>query len=395
MPQIRIKGIVREADALRRALSAPLSASQLNDLSQRVRESVDQVETLMLRHNAGLRHLPTPSRRAFEFLKRFDPNAVPITNGSHPASRFNGGQESIGFRGLRSFLDRLMDNIALATNRDGLNIAAMGQVIRRTRDRLDEQMSTDGIEAGHLKPESRQLLRWFRFFAEPDALQRYVDAVRIARDAFNPPKFRQRGWRLPLIVHFRTSSHLYRCKSERIGTRIVLVTPMIAFEPAMFELLGQQILGSRKHRQLVTEAMLDVGYQSLALEMENCVADADRTVGMVHNLSQSFNRVNTAYFDGAMERPHLSWTRRLTGRVFGHFDFIHDQLCISSTLDHAQVPEFVVDHVMHHELLHKKHGIRWSGNRQCVHTPEFRREERSFIRYDEADQFLTRLSARL
>ena len=96
------------------------------------------------------------------------------------------------------------------------------------------------------------------------------------------------------------------------------------------------------------------------------------------------------------QRP-LLWVLRtdfgLTGTKFGHYEFVHDQLCISSTLDRPDVPAFVIDHVMHHELLHKKHGFRWQGTRQHTHTHAFRADERTFPHYEEAACFLDQISA--
>jgi hypothetical protein len=57
------------------------------------------------------------------------------------------------------------------------------------------------------------------------------------------------------------------------------------------------------------------------------------------------------------------------------------------------VPEFVVDFIVYHELLHKKHGLRWSGSRAHAHTPEFRRDERRFPGMAEAERVLRRIAA--
>ena len=81
-----------------------------------------------------------------------------------------------------------------------------------------------------------------------------------------------------------------------------------------------------------------------------------------------------------------------TGRKFGHYDRIRDVVMISSSLDRAEVPEYVLDSVMYHELLHKKLGIGWRNGRMAAHTPEFRSLDRDFRRYNEADSFLKRLA---
>ena len=91
-------------------------------------------------------------------------------------------------------------------------------------------------------------------------------------------------------------------------------------------------------------------------------------------------------------RPRLTWSRVLTGRKFGHYDSIHDTVMVSDSLDNQEVPEYVVDYVVYRELLHKKHGARWSNGRRYVHTPEFNREERLFRRYTEAEAVLSKLA---
>jgi hypothetical protein len=71
---------------------------------------------------------------------------------------------------------------------------------------------------------------------------------------------------------------------------------------------------------------------------------------------------------------------------------VKDWVMVSSTLDRAEVPVFVVDYLMFHELLHKMHGIRWVNGRGHAHTRAFYEDERRFERYDEADGWLKRLA---
>jgi len=82
-----------------------------------------------------------------------------------------------------------------------------------------------------------------------------------------------------------------------------------------------------------------------------------------------------------------------TGRTFGHYEPAHDTVVVSCTLDRADVPEYAIDFVMYHELLHKMLGIDRRNVRKTAHTPEFRQEERRFAHYDEANGWLSRLAA--
>ena len=66
--------------------------------------------------------------------------------------------------------------------------------------------------------------------------------------------------------------------------------------------------------------------------------------------------------------------------LFGHYEFVGDSIVVSSVLDDEDVPAFVVDFIMFHELLHKKHGLRWRAGRAMAHTPAFRQDERRLTR---------------
>jgi hypothetical protein len=113
---------------------------------------------------------------------------------------------------------------------------------------------------------------------------------------------------------------------------------------------------------------------------------------MHHDLAAAFDRVNAAYFKGGMSRPHLVWSRTFAARKFGHYDHAHDTVMVNMVLDGKTVPEFAVDFIVYHELLHKQLGILWQSNRMAAHTPEFRERERAFKQYDQAKAVLRKLA---
>jgi len=84
----------------------------------------------------------------------------------------------------------------------------------------------------------------------------------------------------------------------------------------------------------------------------------------------------------------LVWNRTLTARKFGHYQPGRDAVMISVTLDAPDVPDYVVDFVMYHELLHKKHGSMKVNGRRLAHSPAFRAEERQFAEYHEAERLI-------
>lgn len=392
--RIRITGIVGEANRIRQALSGPVTPARRDALAQELRDSIDRIDALLRQHNASPKSLPAPSRRAYQFLKQLDLGSVELLETAEKdGTEGSLGPESVRFPGLRAFLDRVLDDISLTMEAGRFNPAATLGVIRRTAERLDYVVRRDGLQAEHLKPEPRGLLGWFRLFADEEAFDLYAQAVRRARSVLARLPIDRPGWRLPLLLHYRPSSHIYRWRVFHDATRIVLPTPMITFDDETLRRLGRQMLGSRRHRPAITAAMLAEAYQAVALELEAAAGIVEQTRGLAHDLADSFKRVSRQYFDHQLARPKLTWSRSLAGRTFGHYDFVHDLVCIASTLDRPEVPAFVVDHVMHHELLHKKHGFKWRGCRQHTHTPEFCAEERTFQHYKEAAGFLDSLSA--
>jgi hypothetical protein len=168
---------------------------------------------------------------------------------------------------------------------------------------------------------------------------------------------------------------------------------MISFDEQGFADLAA-LISRRDHdaRRRLEERMRADAYQDLAEDLEGLSGVVEGTRGAFHDLAQSFDRVNQAYFEGGMARPRLTWSRSFTGRKFGHYDHVKNWVMVSSTLDRAQVPAFVVDYLMFHELLHKKHGVRWVNGRGHAHTREFYADEHRFERYQEADDWLNKLA---
>lgn len=112
------------------------------------------------------------------------------------------------------------------------------------------------------------------------------------------------------------------------------------------------------------------------------------TIGQLLDLELLFGRLNEKYFAGTLRRPALSWTPGRSRTVLGRYDSHNDVIFLSRWLDSRQVPEFVAEYVLYHEMLHVKHPSRAVGPRVVVHTREFRRDERRFDRYVAAQRWL-------
>lgn len=114
--------------------------------------------------------------------------------------------------------------------------------------------------------------------------------------------------------------------------------------------------------------------------------------GHVYDLERMFRRLNQRYFEGELERPTLTWSQRRTRTILGHHDGAHDTIVISKTLDSEDVPEWFVEYILYHEMLHIKHPARLINGRRYYHTKAFRTEEQRFPFYREAQQWLDHIA---
>jgi hypothetical protein len=114
--------------------------------------------------------------------------------------------------------------------------------------------------------------------------------------------------------------------------------------------------------------------------------------GLHHDLAELFDRINQQYFEGKLHRPHVGWSMRSWRRQFGSYDPGPNQIVLNRRMDQPAVPQFVVEYVLYHEMLHVKHPTRRSGCTLVSHSPEFRAEEKRFAQFAIARKFLDRLA---
>lgn len=386
MGQVRIEGLVRSADRVRRELTAPLSAERLGALRAYTADCLAAVDRVLASHRLGPEALPPPSQKAYRFLAGIDFDALRPDTAPPPCP---GGAESIAYPGLKRDMERLWDSLACPGPQDA---AALARFIRCSSEQIEADIAASGILPWQLTAATRALRGWLRFFAIPDNFRAYRAAVDLARRALEPGLAGQARFRPPALVQFRPLTGVYRLRGGPGGSRLQLPTPMIGFDAALFRSLAGLALGRHRDKQPVLEAMTGEDYQDLQGELDALGGVVEQPKGVCHDLDAAFRRVDTAYFRGTVARPRLAWSRSFTHRKFGHYDPVGDTVMVSSSLDRADVPALAVDFVVYHELLHKKHGVRWENGRARVHTPGFKAEERRFRGMAEAEAVLLRLA---
>lgn len=102
--------------------------------------------------------------------------------------------------------------------------------------------------------------------------------------------------------------------------------------------------------------------------------------GKFHDLEDSFNFVNKKYFNGALEKPILTWSAKKNKYRLGYFDSDLNTITVSRKLDSKNTPKDVINYIVFHELLHSYYPGKYVSGRWCVHTSDLRTAEKDFER---------------
>ncbi len=223
--------------------------------------------------------------------------------------------------------------------------------------------------------------------------------------AFYIDAFRQLGRNRPTpevetrFYPYAGVHHTIRLRSGRIYVRVsdIFKDAPLNVQRALAFILVSKLL-SKKTPEVHERVYRDYAYSSQILRASD-IARRRRgrkiistARGRVYDLDKMFNRLNRRYFDGRIEKPIITWSQRRTRRILGHHDAVHDTIVISKTLDARDVPEWFVEYILFHEMLHIKHPARLINGRRYYHTNTFRAEEQRFPYYEEAQDWLDRVA---
>ena len=108
-------------------------------------------------------------------------------------------------------------------------------------------------------------------------------------------------------------------------------------------------------------------------------------------LEESFKRINEKYFDGLIEKPNLIWGSQSTSKL-GSYRYASDTITISTIFKNADIR--LLDYIMYHETLHKKHKFESKNGRHYHHTTEFKQKEQEFENSKQLEREINLLAGR-
>jgi hypothetical protein len=128
-----------------------------------------------------------------------------------------------------------------------------------------------------------------------------------------------------------------------------------------------------------------------------------RPLGEAFDLRKMADDLNRRYFAGRLA-VDITWGRgsggsggvahrcrrraRTSSLQLGSYSYEDNLVRVHRVLDQPEVPRFVIEAVVFHELLHADMPPVVQNGRRHFHTPEFRRRERGFRQLDRAESWI-------
>lgn len=205
----------------------------------------------------------------------------------------------------------------------------------------------------------------------------------------------------PFVVRFRRFTSLNTTIRLREGRILVSLSDLLEGAPDAVVQAIAHILLAKLYRKPV-----DAGQNLRFKRFASSAAVARQTElirhargskryfgpeGRFYNLEEVFDSLNLRFFGGLLGRPELTWSEGVAKRSLGHYDAAHNTIVVSRVFDRPSSPRYAIEYLLYHEMLHLKHPVKMRGVRRCVHSREFKAEERLFPQLDAAMAFIKRL----
>jgi hypothetical protein len=120
-------------------------------------------------------------------------------------------------------------------------------------------------------------------------------------------------------------------------------------------------------------------------------------VGVALDLRELFAELNERHFEGRLAAG-ITWgksaiasrcgRRRSSSLQLGSYSYEDRLIRVHRVLDDPEVPRYVVEAVVYHEMLHADMPPEIRGGKRMFHTPEFRRRERLYRNLTRAERWI-------
>lgn len=99
-------------------------------------------------------------------------------------------------------------------------------------------------------------------------------------------------------------------------------------------------------------------------------------------------KLNEIHLNLDLSETEIRWGKRKSRTRLGHYDPSYTMIVVNPILAEEFVPEFVLEYIVFHELLHVRFPLRKKNGKNVIHGPDFRAFEKKFPDYERANLWL-------
>ncbi len=196
-----------------------------------------------------------------------------------------------------------------------------------------------------------------------------------------------------IILKLYNSAFVFQCKPEKKTTQVAISEGFLLASSKDVQMLVDCSLRPTP-KNLVPLRALSRGntYKHVMGQIWRHTPQSNlSTQGEIYDLQRMFDKINDEYFSGNLGQPRLRWSDREATRRLGYYHPDSDTITISCFLDQRDIPAYVVEFVLYHEMLHKKLGLKEVNSYRVAHTAQFKKLEREFSKVTAAETFLKQI----
>jgi hypothetical protein len=374
--KMRIGGIVGLANQIQRKLQTGIEPEEIDRLQKIITKSVQQIEKLCVQHQTQTTQLPTPSRKAYNFLKSINLDGTVTLTGKSIISA-----PTLKLKNVLKQQSDISQQLFQIASRDEAIPPALRSTLTRYTEQIEIICAKNQVTPAALVAPSRAAYACMKFLTDEHNLHLHLDTLRRAIRVGEKIISTKKKGIGAIFIELSHSSSVYRSRTVNNFTTIKMSEGFIQSSDEILQAVLQiALLGkTEESTQLIRKFGQTEEYSDVLLELDLIAQiTAETGQGNCYDLDEFFTALNQEYFESKMVKPRLIWSSFPSDRKFGHYERARDRVAISKLLDDGNVPQYVAEFVFYHELLHKHHGAQWVNGKCLVYTPEFKRSERRF-----------------
>ncbi|MGL5192806.1 MAG: hypothetical protein ACRC8Y_04280, partial [Chroococcales cyanobacterium] len=173
---IRIQGIVKAAQIARSHLQAGVPPSRLVSFQQFIQETLAQIDQICANANISPAQLPTPSRKAYQFLAQIDLSNLPVASQNSPSVSV----QPIRLKNIRNQQQQVLVAIASIVahpQKSHSKKQHLRQNLQETVTTIEGICTQQNATPAQLSKTSRQTYAWMKFLTDESNLERHLSAT--------------------------------------------------------------------------------------------------------------------------------------------------------------------------------------------------------------------------